>query len=222
MWGRRRTSSHVNAKRHLADRMRAASEAQLRLRQGFERFDEVRGDVESLLGQGDGLPVKAVRAQLEEAGELWSWFHESTALYERTRDLWSDLDSGGDLEALTAASEHFSEHCDHCASHVAELDSAINSFLELRSKLVELREKVAPIRERTHTSLAAARSELEHAASVQGKFALTARLNAVSDRLGDLDAGSVEPDPHRKVTDWYRDVETEIAEIRDATLRLVH
>ncbi|MEV6775206.1 hypothetical protein [Streptomyces syringium] len=202
--------------------MRAASEAQLILRQGFERFDEVRADVESVLGQGDGLPAKAVRAQLEEAGELWSWFHESTALYERMRGLWGDLDSGGDLQALAAASEYFSEYCDHCASHVAELDGAINSFLELRSKLVELREKVAPIRERAHTSMAAARDELESAASLQGKFALTARLNAVSDRLSDLDTGNVEPDPNRKVTDWYRDVETEIAEIRDAVFRLVY
>ncbi|MFI8941160.1 hypothetical protein [Streptomyces syringium] len=209
----------MDAERHLADRMRAASEAQLRLQQGFERFDEVRGEVESVLGHGDGLPAKAVRAQLQEAGELWNWFHESTALYERMRRLWSDLDGSGDLEAVAAASEYFSEHCDHCASHVAELDGAINSFLELRSKLVELREKVAPIRERAHTSLAAAKNELEHAVSVQGRFALTARLNAVSDRLSDLDAGNVEPDPNRKVTDWYRDVETEIAEIRDAVPR---
>ncbi|MGI5528791.1 hypothetical protein ACQEVX_15695 [Streptomyces syringium] len=124
---------------------------------------------------------------------------------------------------MRVASEFFSDHCAHCASHVTELDAVINSFLELRDKLLELRDKVAPIRARAHAAMAAAANELTWAGpDAQGRFALEARLNAVGDRLRALDAGHIEVDPDRKVTDWYRDVETEIAEIRDAVPRSAH
>ncbi|MFF5130754.1 hypothetical protein ACFY41_27985 [Streptomyces syringium] len=100
---------------------------------------------------------------------------------------------------------------------VPDLEGATESLLGLRNTLLELRDKVAPIRARAHAARAAAANELTWAGpAAQGRFALEARLNAVGDRLRALDAGHIEVDPDRKVTDWYRDVETEIAEIRDA------
>ncbi|GGR23263.1 hypothetical protein WEB32_15240 [Streptomyces netropsis] len=222
MWGRRRNAEArllTEAGETLAYVMQVAEDAHGLLRDARVRLEDAHHQVSATLGFGDGLPVNTVRTQLAQSQATWDSVDSMIATYEDMRATWCDL-ADADFEAIKSAAEFFTEYSQSCASTVPDLEGATESLLGLRNKLLELRVKVAPIRERAHTSFAAAHAELSQAGTVQGRFALEARLNAIGDRLRALDAGSVEVDPDRKVTDWYRDVETEIADIRDAVLRL--
>ncbi|MEV6775207.1 hypothetical protein [Streptomyces syringium] len=222
MWGRRRNAEArllTEAGETLAYVMQVAEDAHGLLRDARVRLEDAHDQVAATLGFGDGLPVNTVRAQLAQGQATWDSVDSTLATYEDMRASWCDFEDA-DFESIKAAAEFFTEYSQSCASTVPNLEGATESLLGLRNKLLELRIKVAPIRERAHTAFAAAYAELSQAGAVQGRFALEARLNAIGDHLRALDAGSIEVDPDRKVTDWYRDVETEIAEIRDAVVRL--
>ncbi|MEW2575751.1 hypothetical protein [Streptomyces syringium] len=218
MWGRRRNAEArllTEAGETLAYVMQVAEDAHGLLRDARTRLEDAHNQVAATLGFGDGLPVNTVRAQLAQGQATWDSVDSMLATYEDMRASWCDVESA-DFDAIKAAAEFFTEYSQSCASTVPDLEGATESLLGLRNKLLELRDKVAPIRERAHTAMAAAANELAWSGpAAQGRFALEARLNAVGDRLRALDAGHIEVDPDRKVTDWYRDVETEIADIRD-------
>ncbi|MFF7685414.1 hypothetical protein ACFZB6_04585 [Streptomyces syringium] len=222
MWGRRRNAEArllADAGETLAYVMQVAEDAHGLLRAARVRLEEAHNQVAATLGFGGGLPVNTVRAQLAQGQATWDSMDSMIATYEGMRASWCDVE-GADFEAIKSAAEFFTEYSQSCASTVPNLEGATESLLGLRNKLLELRVKVAPIRERAHAAMAAATNELVWSGpAAQGRFALEARLNAVGDRLHALDAGQIEVDPDRKVTDWYHDVETEIAEIRDAVPR---
>lgn len=224
MWGRRRNAEArllTEAGETLAYVMQVAEDAHGLLRDARTRLEDAHDQVAATLGFGDGLPVNTVRAQLAQGQATWDSVDSMIATYEDMRASWCDAEDA-DFDAIKAAAEFFTEYSQSCAATVPELEGATESLLGLRNKLLELRAKVAPIRDRAHTAFAAAYSELSQAGAAQGRFALEARLNAIGDHLRALDAGSVEVDPDRKVTDWYRDVETEIAEIRDGISRTAY
>ncbi|SPE55977.1 hypothetical protein SNS2_2715 [Streptomyces netropsis] len=222
MWGRRRNAEArllAEAEETLACVMQVAEDAHQLLRDARVGIEDAHNQVSAKLGFGDGLPVNTVRTQLAQSQATWDSVDSMIAMYEDMRASWCDV-ADTDFEAIKAAAEFFTEYSQNCASMVPDLEGATESLLGLRNTLLELRDKVAPIRARAHAAMAAAANELAwDGPAVQGRFALEARLNAVGDRLRALDAGHIEVEPDRKVTDWYRDVEAEIAEIRDAVPR---
>ncbi|MGX8906746.1 hypothetical protein ACR820_16210 [Streptomyces netropsis] len=225
MWGRRRNAEArllTEAGETLAYVMQVAEDAHGLLRDARVRLEDAHHQVSATLGFGDGLPANTVRAQLAQSQATWDSVDSMIATYEDMRATWCDL-ADADFEAIKSAAEFFTEYSQNCASVVPDLEGATDSFIGLRDTLLGLRDKVAPIRTRVHAAMAAAADELAWAGpAAQGRFALEARLNAVGDRVRALDAGHIEVEPDRKVTDWYRDVETEIAEIRDAVPRAAY
>lgn len=221
MWGRRRRNEDqllVEAREVLIGALETAAEAQRLVEEARGRFEQSMEQIRTLLGHGDGLPVDTVRAQLAEAVPLLESCDNARANYQEARNNWHHPGDAG-FETLNHAVELFTAHSNGSVGLVENLDSLTASMHGLRDKLLSLRDKIAPIRERAHTALTAARSELTWAGpSAQGRFTLEAQLNATEDRLRALDAGRVEVDPNRKITDWYRDVETQIAQVRDRLL----
>ncbi|MFF4409082.1 hypothetical protein ACFY2W_32140 [Streptomyces sp. NPDC001262] len=228
MWGRRRAqraqeyeAAVAEARTDLAEVLRIADETHAGIADVFDRLRDAYAMIEELLDQGDGLPAKSARAQLACHREAWDEIEEGMASFVEARRAWHGHRPDADLLELTEAAGHFADYVSSCAETMEEMAGLMISFHDLYRNMLELRDKLAPIRDRAHAAVAAAANELAWAGpTAQGKFALEVRLHTVGDRLRELDSGRVELEPGRKVTDWYRDVEAEIAEIREAVLRL--
>ncbi|MFF5130756.1 hypothetical protein ACFY41_27995 [Streptomyces syringium] len=227
MWGRKRPKQTYDemlaeGRATFADLIRMAEESHEAVGQTFGILDGMQRGIEELLGRGDGLPTKSVRAQLAVHERLWDEFLEETSAYEAQRRPW--LDGGietAEFAAMTPSLEYFAEYINTNVPVMERLNELIGDLGDLQVSLVELSAKIAPIRERVHAAMAAAATEIAWTGpAAQGKFALEVRLNTAADRLRELDAGLVEIDPDCSIVDWYRQVETEIADIRDAILRL--
>ncbi|MFF5130751.1 hypothetical protein ACFY41_27965 [Streptomyces syringium] len=226
MWGRKRPKqSHeetlAEARSSFAETLRVADESQAMVGRAFGAVDRMHREIEEMIGRGEGLPTKSVRARLAEQEALWDEFHRETVAYDDKRHPWRGRGvEDAELAQIAPYREYFVAYVESCVPVMEHLTELIGDLRELQASLTELSESLAPIRERTHAALAAAAHELAWAGpSAQGKFALEVRLNAVGDRLRELDAGLVDFSAGDSITAWYRDVETEIAEIRDAMPR---
>ncbi|MEU7043877.1 hypothetical protein AB0A77_22795 [Streptomyces varsoviensis] len=225
MWGRRRNAEArllMEGWDTLTYVMKAAEEAHAALQDARVRFEEVIDQISATFGFGDGVPVDSVRAQLAQGQETLENVSETMSVFEDMHATWDDSDMlvDSEFEEIKSAAEFFTEYGQNCVPLISQLESITQTFAGLRDKLLGLPAKIAPIRDRAYAAIAAATGELASAGpAVPGRFAIEARLNAVGDRLRALDAGNVEIEPGRLVTDWYRDVETEIAEIRDSIPR---
>ncbi|GAA2913782.1 hypothetical protein GCM10020221_06840 [Streptomyces thioluteus] len=164
--------------------------------------------------------MNTVRAQLAAGQQAIAPCREARTGYDEARALWRHPETE-DAAALAEAAGHFRDLTELGSELLESLTETIDVMAGLRDKLAELPGKIAPIRERVQASLAAARTELAWAggSAAQGRYALEARLHAAEDRLRELDAGRVEVTPGRKFTDLYRDVEVQVAEVRDALAR---
>ncbi|MCC2279671.1 hypothetical protein LKL35_30210 [Streptomyces sp. ET3-23] len=230
MWGRRRArrreqeyeAAVAEARSDLTEVLRIADETHAGVVDVFGKLRDTYVTIEELLDQGDGLPAKSARARLACHREAWDEMEEGMASFAEARRAWDGSRAAdAELFELTEAATYFADFVSNCADTMEEMAGLMSSFLDLYRNMLELRDKLAPMRERAHAAIAAAANELAWAGpTAQGKFALEVRLHAAGDRLRELDAGRVELEPGRKVTDWYRDVESEIAEIREAVLRL--
>ncbi|MEV0260894.1 hypothetical protein AB0I49_06040 [Streptomyces sp. NPDC050617] len=225
MWGRRGNAEArllMEAWDTLAYVMKAAEEAHGALQDARARFEEALDQISATFGFGDGVPVDSIRGQLAQSQDTLESVSSMMSTFEEMHATWDDSDMlvDSEFEEIKSAAEFFTEYGQYCASMLPTLEGVTESLARLRDKLLGLPAKIAPVRERAYAAMAAATGELTSAGpSVPGRFALEARLNAAGDRLRALDAGHVEIDPDRKISDLYRDVETEIAEIRDAVPR---
>ncbi|EME97995.1 hypothetical protein J7W19_13945 [Streptomyces mobaraensis NBRC 13819 = DSM 40847] len=218
MWGRKRRPA--DAERRLAAAMEAAAEAHRRLEAPADRVDGLYRAIQGACGHGDGMPRSSTREALADVPETLESCRHLLASYAEIRGEWTHAEVP-DPDAIDRAAHLFAswaEQTDEAAAHLEELLAALT---EVRANLDELRIALPPVRARAHAAVTAARDDLLWARSpVPGRFALEARLNALGDRLRELDAGRVElVEDGDDVTEWYREVETGAAEVRDALSR---
>ncbi|MFI0740095.1 hypothetical protein ACH4PU_18695 [Streptomyces sp. NPDC021100] len=215
MWGRKRRPA--DAERRLTAAMEAAAEAHGRLAGPAERIDGLHRAIEATCSHGDGMPTSSTREALAEVpGALESCRH-LLADYVRTRDEWAHTEVS-DPDRLDRAAHFFESWAEQADQPATQLEELLAALTEVRTKLHELRIALPPVRARAHAAVTAASNDLLWArSSLPGRFALEARLNALGDRLRELDAGRVElVEDGDEVTDWYREVEKGAAEVRDA------
>ncbi|MBC2877448.1 MULTISPECIES: hypothetical protein [Streptomyces] len=215
MWGRKRRLADAEVR--LAAAMEEAAEAHGRLAELTDRIDGLHRAVQATCGHGDGMPTSSTREALAEVpGTLDSCRH-LLADYLRTRDEWVRSEVS-DPDHLDRAAHHFASWAEQAGEPTEHLEELLAALTEVQARLYELRIALPPVRARAHAAVAAARNDLLWARNpLPGRFALEARLNALGDRLRELDAGRVElVEDGDEVTDWYREVEAGAAEVRDA------
>lgn len=222
MWGRRRARREQEAREAaegLTESFRStvqgadrAHQALLELREALARE---LAEIAVLLGRGDGLPADAIREQTDAAARVLADVDGMSERYTETRALLvgKDLD---DLDAIMPSLEELVEQAQEMAAAGEPFVEAIESVGELRRTTERLRDDLVPLRERIHSAHRAARDELAAARGASGWFGRQATLAALGDRLSALDEGRVTPTPEHKVTDHYRELEGEIAAVRDA------
>ncbi|MCC3776613.1 hypothetical protein [Streptomyces sp. UNOB3_S3] len=227
MWGRRRAQRVYDVmlaetRESLAGLMETADDTHRILLGAYGSLCGARDRVEELLGQGDGLPAKSVRAEVLDGVErLWGEHEDRITEYEEMRAAWRDGVGHADIDDMEPAVDFFAEFARQAVPTMEAMHSLMENLGDLQRSLRELRDKIAPIQQRAHAAFAAASAELAWTGpTAPGKFALEARLHSLGDRLHELDAGRVELQPGRTVMDWYHEVEAGIAEIRDATVWL--
>ncbi|MGI5338626.1 hypothetical protein ACQEVS_15065 [Streptomyces sp. CA-181903] len=218
MWGRKRRLAE--AERRLADAMEAAAEAHRRLAAPADRIDGLYRAIQGTCGHGDGIPTSSTREALADVpGTLESCRHV-LASYAEIRGEWTHTEVP-DPDDADRAADLFTSWAEQTDEAAAQLEELLAALTEVRANLDELRIALPPVRARAHAAVTAARDDLLWARSpLPGRFALEARLNALGDRLRELDAGRVElVGDGDEVTDWYREVERSAAEIRDTLSR---
>ncbi|MEU6227395.1 hypothetical protein [Streptomyces sp. NPDC047042] len=215
MWGRSRARRQRQAEGLAAvagpvETADAAHQALLELRRA------VRGElerIEALLDRGDGLPSDTIREQTLGAMSVFA-----------------DLDgvSQNYLEVRTATVEAAEHGVEVALPWLEALGDQVRSMTELREtfagygeSLVYLRERterlradLVPLREGAHEALRAARGELAATQGADGWHDWQTGLTALGDRLTELDGGRVTPTARQKVSDHYRELEREVAELR--------
>ncbi|MEV0281411.1 hypothetical protein AB0I22_34215 [Streptomyces sp. NPDC050610] len=204
------------------DLMHMADETHELAGRSFGMLDEMRRETEELLNGDRALPTAAARAQFAEHERLWESLLADMNAYEARRVRWADEKAieNADFDAMSADHEYFGDYVQSRASIMKRLNELIGELGALAVSLTVLREQLAPIRERSHAALEAAATEIAWAGLTgQSAYALQARLNAAGDRLRELDSGDGESGLPRSIPDQYRDVEREIAEIRDSIPR---
>ncbi|MBZ4320605.1 hypothetical protein [Streptomyces huiliensis] len=218
VWGRKRRLS--DAERRLAAAMAAAEEVRRRLAEAAERIDGLHRALLAVCGHGDGMPTSSTREALAEVPGTLESCRGLFADYLQVRDEWTHP-AVSDPDHVDRAAYYFESWAEQADEPANQLEELLAALTEVRTKLQELQIALPPVRARTHAAVTAARNDLLWArSSFPGRFALEARLNALADRLRELDAGRVEiNDDEDDVTDWYREVETGAAEVRDALSR---
>ncbi|MEV0260895.1 hypothetical protein AB0I49_06045 [Streptomyces sp. NPDC050617] len=231
MWGRKRPEQRpeetydemlAEGRAAFADLMHMADETHELAGRTFGMLDEMRRETEELLSGDRALPTAAARAQFAEHERLWESLLADMSAYEERRRRWADEEDieSADFDELSPDHEYFADYIHSRVPIMERLNKLIGELGELQASLAVLREQVAPIRERSHAAMEAATTEIAWAGLTgQSSYALQARLNAVGDRLRELDAGVGETGLPRSIPDQYRDAEREIAEIRDSIPR---
>lgn len=222
MWGRRRARREQEAQEAveaLAESFRStleqadqAHQALLELREALARE---LAEIAVLLGHRDGLPVDAIREQTDAAARVLADVDGMSERYAETRALLVGKDAT-DLDEVMPALEELVEQAQEMAEAGEPFVGAIESVLELRRTTERLRDDLVPLRERIHAAFRSARDELTAAQGTPGWFGRQANLAVLGDRLTALDEGRVTPTPERKVSDHYRELERELAVLRDA------
>ncbi|MGW1726236.1 hypothetical protein ACWCQK_25255 [Streptomyces sp. NPDC002306] len=222
MWGRRRARREQEAREAvegLTESFRSTVEGADRAHQALLELREALArelaEIAVLLGRGDGLPADAIREQTDAAARVLADVDGMSERYTETRALLVGKDPD-DLDAIMPSLEELVEQAQEMAAAGEPFVEAIESVGELRRTTERLRDDLVPLRERIHSAHRAARDELAAARGASGWFGRQATLAALGDRLSALDEGRVTPTPEHKVTDHYRELEREIAAVRDA------
>ncbi|MFD9003129.1 hypothetical protein ACFV0T_19470 [Streptomyces sp. NPDC059582] len=221
MWGRRRARREQEAQeaveglaasfRSTVEGADRSHEALLELR---EALAQELAEIAVLLGRRDGVPADAIRGQTDAAARVLADVDGMSERYTETRAhlVGKDLD---DLGEIMPSLEELVEQAQEMAAAGEPFVEAIESVMELRRTTERLRDDLVPLRERIHAAHRAARDELAAAQGAPGWFGRQATLATLGDRLTALDEGRVTPTPEHNVTDHYRELEREIAELRD-------
>ncbi|WP_157968690.1 hypothetical protein [Streptomyces geranii] len=215
MWGRSRARRQRQAEGLAAvtgpvEAADAAHQALLELRR------EVRGELarlEALLDQGDGLPSDTIREQTLGAVSVFADLDGVSRGYEEIRTGTVEAAEHG-VEATLPWLEALGEQV-RSMTELGETFAGVGeSFAYLRQRTERLRADLVPLREGVHTALRAAQQELASAEGAEGWEGWRTDLTALVDQLTELDAGHVVPTARRKVSDHYRELEREVAELR--------
>ncbi|MBW8740805.1 MAG: hypothetical protein JF621_28115 [Streptomyces turgidiscabies] len=215
MWGRSRTRRQRQAEGLAAvagpvEAADAAHQALLDLRRA------VRGEVariEALLDQGDGLPSDTIREQTLGAMGVFADLDVVSQQYQEVRTATVQAAEHGVevavpwLEALRGQVRTMTDLRETFAGYG-------ESFVYLRERTERLRADLLPLREGAHAALRAAQDELTEAQGADGWHDWRADLTALGDRLTELDGGRVTPTARQKVSDHYRELEREVAQLR--------
>lgn len=178
----------------------------------------VRGElarIEALLDQGDGLPSDTIREQTLGAMSVFADLDGISQHYYEVRTAtvqaaehgvevavpWLEA-LGGQVRSMTELGETFAGYGE--------------SLVYLRERSERLRADLVPLREGVYAALRAAQSELAAAQGADGWHGWQTGLTALGERLTELDGGRVTPTARRKVSDHYRELEREVAQLREA------
>ncbi|WP_330460072.1 hypothetical protein OIB37_26330 [Streptomyces sp. NBC_00820] len=224
MWGRRRarreqeTAEAAEVAGSLADSLRATVDSADETHRGLlelrEHLARQLAEIAVLIGHGDGLPVDAIRRQTDTAELLLSEVDRMSGDYAETRSLLVGKDEG-DLDEIMPALEALAEHAQGMAEVGESLAGLTESMGELREGAQRLRGELIPLRERVRAALSDADDELTASRGAPGWFGRQASLANLGDRLTALDEGRVVPTPEHTVSDFYRELERDIAALRD-------
>lgn len=222
MWGRRR------ARREQEDENLEAVEQTLGSTDGTHEalgelvtatVKEVEA-VQALLGGRDGVPVDAIRRQLEPAVSTLGDLQDVARQYLENRErAVAELSNG--IDAALPWLEVLVEQAKGMAEAGEELAGMAESLAFLRERTERLRGDLVPLRERVHAAVRAAQGELHTAQGAGGWYGWQADLAALGDRLTALDEGRVIPTSEHKVSDHYRDLERDVAALRDTMAQAV-
>ncbi|MEV8595543.1 hypothetical protein [Streptomyces sp. NPDC052012] len=222
MWGRKRT------RRDQADENLEAVEQTLsstdQAHEGLmELVAATLGEIEAvqaLLGGRDGVPVDAISPQLEAALSTLGRLQDVAQQYLDNRErAVAELRNG--VDAALPWLEVMVEQADGMAEAGEELVGMTEALVEVRMKTERLRAELVPLRERVYAAVRAAQDELHAAQGAGGWYGWQADLAALGDRLTALDEGRVIPTPEFKIGDRYREVERQVATLRDAMAQAV-
>lgn len=217
MWGssrarRQRQAEGLAAVAGPVEAADAAHQSLLELRRA------VRGElarIEALLDQGDGLPSDTIREQTLGAMSVFADVDGVSQHYHGVRTATVEAAEHGVavampwLEALGEQVRSMTELGETFAGYG-------ESLVYLRERTERLRADLVPLREGAHTALRAARNELAAAQGADGWHDWQTGLTALDTRLTELDGGRVTPTARRKVSDHYRELEREVAQLRGA------
>ncbi|CAL9597469.1 hypothetical protein SUDANB176_05362 [Streptomyces sp. enrichment culture] len=222
MWGRKR------ARREQEDENLEAVEQTL---SSADRTHEALGElitatakevgaVQALLGGRDGVPVDAIRRQLEATVSTLGDLQDVGLQYLENRErAVAELSNG--VDAALPWLEVLVEQAGGMAEAGEELVGMTESLASLRERTERLRGELIPLRERVHAAVRAAQGELHAAQGAGGWYGWQADLAALGDRLTALEEGRVIPTAERKVSDHYRELEREVAALRDTMAQTV-
>ncbi|GAA3502292.1 hypothetical protein GCM10019016_094000 [Streptomyces prasinosporus] len=215
MWGRRRARREQDENLEAVERtLDSTDETHVALMElATAMADEVEA-VRALLDGRDGVPVDAVRRQLDSAVSTLGDLQEAAQQYleDRARAV---AELGNGVDAALPWLEVLVEQAKGMAEAGEELVGATESLVSLRERIENLRAELVPLRERLHAAVRAARGELHAAQGAGGWYGWQADLAALDDRLTALEEGRVIPTPEHKVSDHYRDLERDVAALRD-------
>ncbi|MGW7255886.1 hypothetical protein [Streptomyces sp. NPDC054834] len=221
MWGRRRARREQEAAQAveaLAGSLRStidsADETHQALLEMREQLAQELAEIAALLGHRDGMPVDAIRQQTDVAARILAGVDRMSEEYGDTRALLFGKGEN-DLDEIMPVLEELVAHAQGMAEVGESFVGLIESMLELRERTHLLREDLIPLRERVHAAFRAAQKELDATHGAPGWFGRQATLAALGHRLTALAEGRVIPTQKRKVSDQYRDLERDIAELRD-------
>ncbi|KQV05644.1 MULTISPECIES: hypothetical protein [unclassified Kitasatospora] len=174
-----------------------------------------REEVDQLYALRIGVPVLRLQPTLDEADELLLPFESLVEEFDARHVQFSEFD-GDDPDALEAIVDFYVTS----AESLSELADAYDSILGVYTGALEVAragiEKVAPARARAHESLAGATAELAALNdAAKGVHSARATLAAATERLTALDGGTAPISEERTVSDQYREVERDLAELRD-------
>ncbi len=216
MWGRSRLKQQRQAEGLAAvtgpvEAADAAHQALLELRRA------VQGELarlEALLDRGDGLPSDTIREQTLGAVSVFADLDGVSRRYDEIRT--------GTVVAAEHGVEVAAPWLEALGGHIRTMTELGETFTGVGESIAYLRERterlradLVPLREGAHTALRAAQDELAAARGADDWDDWQAGLTALGDQLTELDGGRVTPTARRKVSDHYRELEREVAQLRE-------
>ncbi|MDW4904429.1 hypothetical protein RB628_03510 [Streptomyces sp. ADMS] len=215
MWGRSRTRRQRQAEGLAAvegpvEAADTAHQALLELRRA------VRGElarIEAMLDQGDGLPSHTIREQTTGAVSVFADLDGVSQHYDEVRTATVEAAEHG-VEVALPWLEALAEQV-RSMTELGETFAGVGESLAyLRQRTERLRADLVPLRQGVHAAMRAAQDELACAQGADDWHGWQAGLTALNDRLTELDGGRVTPTARRKVSDHYRELEREVAQLR--------
>ncbi|MFG2820206.1 hypothetical protein ACGFX4_12335 [Kitasatospora sp. NPDC048365] len=193
---------------------RAADQA-LRARAMFDEpqaaIAEVREELGSLYARRVGAPKAAIEAIAADADEARESMDSILGGFDDTHAE-NVAEQHDDPEVLQALVDYYVQLGEVLVDAIDSYLPFVDTYRELLEQARAAVERVAPVRARVHEALAAAEPEVE----AKGGHAARARITGIVERLAALDAGAVVPTEDRTLSARYRELDLELAELRDS------